>query len=99
MEPLKTDKEKLQTPNYAITAYGNDKTRCPICHCVTDLSENDLKKRIASLAGSIAGAAGKGSSKTRNKSHYQKMAKIRWAKTKLKNQSQKSTSLKMRQPK
>ena len=99
MEPLKSSTEKLQTPNCAENGHPNKATRCPICMEYNSLTLSEIQSRIVSFAASMAGKSGTGKSKTRNKSHYQRIAKIRWQKNKTSSQSQKTHCLKLRQPK
>jgi hypothetical protein len=76
MEPLKAYDYELQTAKNAKLRPSKTTMCCPFCKKTLDA------KKIQSLAASLAGSAGTGLSKTRSKSHYSRIAKVRWSKQK-----------------
>jgi hypothetical protein len=76
MEPLKADDNELQTAKNRRTRAVKKIIRCPFCQKELDA------RQIQSAAAALAGSAGTGLSKTRSKSHYSRIAKVRWSKLK-----------------
>jgi hypothetical protein len=76
IEPFKADKNELQTAKNRRTRAAKKIIRCPFCKKELDA------RQIQSAAAALAGSAGTGLSKTRSKSHYSRIAKVRWSKQK-----------------